>query len=101
MIVDRSGNVTIGSRLFLLGVLAAVHHDEVEAEVGRAAHRLVARFDQLLGLGLVFKTRTIDECIDLALRKHGFSRAAVQLEPTPQPVPPGGTVADQEIARDA
>jgi hypothetical protein len=100
MIVDRSGNVTIGSRLLLLGVLASVHHDEVEAEVGKAAHRLVARFDQLLGLGLVFKTRTIDECIDLALRKHGFSRAAVQLEPTPQPIPPGGTVADQEIAGD-
>jgi hypothetical protein len=100
MIVDRSGNVTIGSRLFLLGVLAAVHHDEVEAEVGRAAHRLVARFDQLLGLGIVFKTRTIDECVDQALKKHGFARATVQLEPTPQSVPPGGTAADQEIGRD-
>ncbi|TMC54252.1 MAG: trypsin-like peptidase domain-containing protein [Chloroflexi bacterium] len=100
MVVDRSGNVTIGSRLYLLGVLAAVHHDEVEAEVGKAAHRLVARFEQLLGLGIVFKTRTIDEAVDLALNKYGFSRAHSQLEPAPQPAPPGGTPADQEIARD-
>jgi hypothetical protein len=101
MIVDRSGNVTIGSRLFLLGVLAAVHHDEIEAEVGKAAHRLVARFDQLLGLGIVFKARTIDECVDLALKKHGFARALAHVEPEPQTAPPGGTAADQEIARGA
>lgn len=97
MVVDRSGNVNIMSRLYLLGVLAAVHQDEVEAEVGKAAHRLVARFEQLLGLGLVFKARTIDECVDLALKRNGLSRVAAQVAPVPQSAPPEGTAADREM----
>ena len=98
MIVDRQGNVTIGSRLYLLGVLASVHRDEVEAEVEEAAHRLVARVEQLLGLGIVFKTTSIDECVDQALRKHGFARSAIHPKPEPQSPPPEGTPPDREIA---
>lgn len=100
MIVDRVGNVTIGSRLFLLGVLAAVHHDEIEAQVHQAAHRLVARFEQFLGLGTVFKSRTIDTCVALALKKFGIHRGTAQLEQAPQAGPPDGTTADQQIARE-
>ena len=101
MIVDRAGNVTIGSRLYLLGVLAAVHRDEVEARVSRVARRLVARFDQLLGLGIVFKTQTIGTCVDLVLHKHGFTRIAAEVAPAPQTAPPNGSGADQEIAGQA
>jgi S1-C subfamily serine protease len=96
-VVDRAGDVTIGSRFYLLGVLAAVHVNEVAADVSEAADRLVARFRQEIGLGIVFKTSTINQCVDLALSKHGFTRAAVKAVPVPQIPSVEGTSADKEI----
>ena len=98
MIVDRRGNVTIGSRTYLLGVLAAVHTDEVEAEVAEAADRLVARFRQAIGLGIVFKASTINECVDLVLAQHGLRRQPIEPAAPPLEGEPQLTPADQEIA---
>lgn len=90
MYLDRWGNTQIGSRDNLLGVLSDVHYDEVEAKVVKAAKgELVARFDQLLGLGIVFKSRTINECVDTALAKLGYGR------PRPDAAPSRDTMAAQ------
>jgi hypothetical protein len=100
MVVDRKGNVIMGGgRLYLLGVLAAVHRDEIEADIENAADKLVARFDQLLGLGIVFRTETIDQCVDLALERNGFKRGGHPLDATPQTPPTEGTAADRQIAK--
>ena len=86
-IVDRAGNVTIGSRFYLLGVLAAMHTHPVEGEVTKAAHGLVARFDQSIGLGIVFKTSAITACVDSALSKNGFTRVPIGAVPNSAPPP--------------
>lgn len=87
-VVDRAGNVTIGSRFYLLGVLAAVHSHQVEAEVTEAADRFVAKFRQLIGLGIVFRTSAITECVDTALSKNGFRRVPTSGVPNAAPPRP-------------
>jgi hypothetical protein len=97
--MTRSGNTTVGgTRLHLLGVLAAVHQSEVEAEIASAADRQLARFKQVIGLGIVFKSHTINECVDQHLAKHGFIRVPPAAETTQVVPPTEGTTADKEIS---
>lgn len=99
MVVSRSGGVNMGgTRLHLLGVLASVYENEVTAEITTIAKRRVATVPQVLGLGIVFKSHTINECVDHALAMHGFKRIAPVSNPTTPPVE--GTAADKEISKD-
>lgn len=72
MTVARDGGVTIGHQMpLLLGVLSAVHEMEVQGEVVELPTRYVARMRQALNLGVVFKSRAVIECVDLALQIAG------------------------------
>lgn len=73
---DRKGSVVIADRFFLLGIVAAVHfreEDNVITLIPAPASQIpVARSREMIDLGVVFKTRTITETIDLALRRRGI-----------------------------
>ncbi len=70
----RDGGTVVGNRFLLLGVLAAVHIRDVEAQVIETTS-LVARISQEIGLGIVFRSGCIDACVDEMLTRVGLSRA--------------------------
>jgi hypothetical protein len=70
----RSGGVTVGGRFLCLGVLAAVHVQQVEGDVRDLPTRLAVTFNQPLGLGIVFKASTFDVCVDPLLVRAGLTR---------------------------
>ena len=67
----RTGTSKIGSRLHLLGVLAAVHVRQASGSVHDLPTRQIAVFDEPIDLGIVFKARTIQECVDKLFAAHG------------------------------
>lgn len=78
MFSDRSGrHVTVGSRVALLGVLAAVHTRTLSGDVRTLSSRLVADLEEPIDLGVVYKAKCIDECADIALKGAGLRRAVV------------------------
>ena len=72
----RDGTTHVGSRIMLLGVVAAVYTRRVNGTIEMVS-RGQATFDDVLNLGIVFKSSAIQECVDAA-----FSRAGVSLAPT-------------------
>jgi hypothetical protein len=91
----RSGGTIVGGRLFLLGVLAAVHTQQIGAEVLETPAALVASFDQPIGLGIVFRCSAIDDCVDSLLTTAGLLRAAT---PPPATTPTVPSAADEQVA---
>ncbi len=91
----RDGATVVGSRFYLLGVLAAVHAQNIDAEVVQAAGPLIARFQQALGLGIVFRVSALDDCVDIALTNAGLTRVP---SGTPIPASPKSTSADEQVA---
>lgn len=83
MYTTRGGGTTIGSRLHLLGVLAAVHIRKSTGEVLDLPAKRVAVFDEAIDLGVVFKARTIQECVDALFTRVGIVVAATALPPEP------------------
>lgn len=77
---DRSGNATVGSRMILLGVLAAVHVRQSEGVILDRPTKQVAVFDEALNLGIVFKASTINECVDVLLGSIGIETIAPKEE---------------------
>lgn len=71
----RSGGLVVGNRLLFLGVLAAVHTHQIEGDASSLPAGLVVTVDEALDLGIVYKARTVDECIDLVLQARGVERA--------------------------
>jgi hypothetical protein len=71
---DRQGGVKVESRFMVLGVLAAVHTRQVSGQVDRLPTSLVAKFDEPIDLGIVFKAETVDFLIDRFLARMGTSR---------------------------
>ncbi len=67
----RDGTTHIGSRLYLAGVIAAVHTRRVHGEV-QFASSAVASFDDMIDLGIVYKVSAIQECVDAMLAKFGI-----------------------------
>jgi hypothetical protein len=63
----NSGGLTLGSRLYLLGVLAAVHERPRLGSIVELPASHVAVIQENLHLGIVFKSRSIDECIEIAV----------------------------------
>jgi hypothetical protein len=70
----RGGNITVGTRVICLGVLAAVHTRQVQGAVGVLPSRLVAAFDEPMDLGIVYKARCIDECVQPFLQQAGLTQ---------------------------
>lgn len=92
---DREGNTVLGTRFYLLGVLAAVHVREVDAEIIDVANA-VARLSQEVGLGIVFRSECLEPCVDEMLSRGGLSRVT---EPAVPPVQDGiVTDADRIVA---
>jgi len=89
MYATREGPTRVGSRVILLGVLAAVHVRQVAAELVHT--RLGAVFQDPLNLGIVYKTEAIDFCVDEALRKAGARRKTTPASSVPAVPPVEGT----------
>lgn len=72
----REGGTVVGSRLILLGVLAAVHVRQTGGVVQDLPTRQIAVFDEALDLGIVFKASAIHESVELLLSRSGMRLAA-------------------------
>jgi S1-C subfamily serine protease len=90
---SRDGAAVVGGRFACLGILAAVHIRTVNGVVQQLPSRLGVQIQEPIGLGLVFRASTIDECVDGLLGRFG----AYRVEP-PLSTPPGElTEVDAEI----
>lgn len=74
MYQDRQGGTIVGSRQMLLGVMAAVHTQQVSGEVVRLPASTLVRVKQPIGIGLVYKASAIDETVDIVLDRLGLTR---------------------------
>lgn len=72
----REGGTVVGSRLHLVGVLAAVHIRQVNGAVHELPARRIAVFDEPIDLGIVFKASAIQDCVDLLFAQAGVVIAA-------------------------
>lgn len=91
MYQTRSGGTVVGTRLILLGVLAAVHVRQAGGIVQDLPTRQIAVFDEALDLGIVFKASAIHECVKLLLARVSAEIVAGS-EPT-QPLEGAGREA--------
>lgn len=89
----KDGATVLTSRLIFLGVLAAVHVQQVEGTVYELpAHHLGVTISEPIDLGIVYKASAIDECVDLLLGKHSIRRVD-QVPSQPSEL----TRADEEV----
>lgn len=65
----------LGEWFRFLGVLAAVHTRQVSGTVVELPARLIAKFDEPIDLGVVYRADAIEQTIDLVLAAHGHQRA--------------------------
>ena len=72
----RDGGTVIGSRMHLVGVLAAVHVRQASGSVHDLPARKIAVFDEPIDLGIVFKSSAIQDCVNRLLAKAGIVLAA-------------------------
>jgi Trypsin-like peptidase domain len=93
----RQGGMVVGTRLILLGVVAAMHSRYVEAEIVQT--RVGILVQDPINLGLVFKAGAIDECVDAGLALNNLRRSAIQpTEPSTPQDEAAGPAPDQEAA---
>jgi hypothetical protein len=76
---SRDGGVVLGGRSFLLGIVSAVHTQQIQAELDRLPTKFGLTLQDPLNLGIVYKASAINECVDAALAR------AEMLRVTPQP----------------
>jgi hypothetical protein len=69
-----SGGLVFQGRMIFLGVLAAVHIREVQGRVTELPARLLVEVEDTLDLGIVYKSWTVDECVDKLLHFLGVKR---------------------------
>lgn len=67
------GGWAAGTRLLFLGIVAAVHQQAGTGRIVTSASPTI-QFDQMIDLGLVFKSAAIEETIDELCRQRGVSR---------------------------
>jgi hypothetical protein len=83
MYSNRGGGTVVGSRFYFLGVLAAVHTRQVEGQVSELPARLAVQFDEPIDLGIVYRSSTVDTCVDELLVRAGLVRRDTKItEPT-------------------
>lgn len=87
----KDGNVQIGGRFALLGVLHAVRVRQVEANIVQIPTRLGVRLTDPLNLGVVFKASTIEQCVAPVLANSGLTRR-------PGPISEEATPTDADAA---
>lgn len=68
---DRKGNVAMGSRTILLGIISRTYHRTTQAAVEEATVSLTATVEEIIGLGIVVKARCIDETVQAYLKSMG------------------------------
>lgn len=73
---NREGGIVVGSRLLFLGVIAAVHVRPVLGRLIELPTATGVETQETLDLGIVFKARAVDECVDGLLATHGLRRAS-------------------------
>lgn len=79
---DRRGNVFVGQPIiYLMGIVAAMKQRTVIGELVNTTTKVVSVAGEGIDLGIVYKARTIDECVDLVLQTAGVKRASVKSEP--------------------
>lgn len=76
----RDGTTHIGSRIALLGIVAAVHTRQVNGEV-QIVSRATTSFEDVIDLGIVFKASAIQEAV-LALFASGGISISETVPPT-------------------
>ncbi len=74
--MTRDGGTVVGSRLHLVGVLAAVHVRQVNGAVHELPARRIAVFEEPIDLGIVFKASAIQDCVNLLFARLGVRIAA-------------------------
>lgn len=72
----KQGSVA-GSRTLLVGVLAAVHVHRDLIPVVPVPTASAGVLESPIGLGIVFKATTIDECVDLIFGANGMTRVPI------------------------
>lgn len=72
MYVTRDGTTNIGSRFFLVGVVAAVHTREVRGQIVFTQGTPTAAFDDMIDLGIVYKAGAIQETVDTFANREGI-----------------------------
>lgn len=76
MYVTRGGNTVIGSRLFLAGIVAAVHTREAYGEIILAQKAPAFAFNDMIDLGIVYKAGAIQETVDILVKRLGIQLIA-------------------------
>ncbi len=72
----RSGETILTKhRVILLGIISTVYLQETTGELVSALHHPQVRVNQMIDLGMVYKTRTILEAVDQFLVAKGLVRA--------------------------
>lgn len=71
--MKRGSGVQFGERILLMGILAAVYRRNVP--VLRIPTRMQAVVEDTVNVGIIYKSRVIDEMADEMLSKHGLRRA--------------------------
>lgn len=67
---ERNGNSVVGTRLIFLGVISGNYHRTSETEALETPTATIVKFREAIGLGLVFKARCVDQCVDAFLALH-------------------------------
>lgn len=68
----RDGVTQVGNRVMLAGVVAAVHTRTVMGEI-RITSNAYATFDDMIDLGIVFKSSAIQETVDILFAAEGIT----------------------------
>ena len=93
---EKSGTLVAGSRLFFIGVIAAVffrtQFNQIVAVPIPTQTQPMAKQQEMIDLGIVFKSRTVVETIDAFLKVNGVDVLALQrsapIESAPGPTAP-------------
>ncbi|MFD6163724.1 serine protease [Oerskovia sp. NPDC060287] len=96
----RSGDVTVGTRVIFLGVLAAVHTRIAEGTIEVLTSTPVARFAEPIDLGIVYKASCVLETVDLVLERSGLKRlpSAAPMVDGAEPSDADEQMADPDVA---
>jgi hypothetical protein len=89
---NRQGAIVMARRILLLGIVAAVHVHATTGELIPTLNLPKVSVNQVMNLGIVYKTRTLVEAIDRFLATKGLSRVQTSpIEPASTPVDPPST----------
>lgn len=74
--VTRRGATNIGSRIYLTGVVAAVHTRQVLGQIILTQGTPAATFSDMIDFGIVYKAGAIQETVDVLVQSKGIQLAS-------------------------